>query len=159
MVELRVDASQAEWVRSLAGEETVAGTSPDGWVDFKLPVTNRAAFRSFVLGLLDRAEVMGPPEVRDEIIYWLAALRSGPDQAQAGREPGRPRRRSMSPSDEQLHEHSATPGRSGAAGDREPAQRRRAARTAAGHRAVGGGPGRARPSARPASASASRSVT
>jgi proteasome accessory factor B len=74
VVELRVDASQAEWVRSLAGEETVAGASPDGWVDFKLPVTNRAAFRSFVLGLLDRAEVMGPPEVRDEIVYWLTDL-------------------------------------------------------------------------------------
>ena len=74
VVELRVDASQAEWVRSLAGEETVAGTSPDGGADFKLPVTNRAAFRGFVLGLLDRAEVMGPPEVRDEIVYWLSDL-------------------------------------------------------------------------------------
>ena len=74
VVELRVDASQAEWVRTLAGEETVAATSPDGWADFKLPVTNRAAFRSFVLGLLDRAEVMGPPEVRDEIVYWLKGL-------------------------------------------------------------------------------------
>jgi proteasome accessory factor B len=74
VVELRVDASQAEWVRSLAGEESVAGTSPDGWVDFKLPVTNRAAFRSFVLGMLDRAEVLGPPEVRDEMIDWLRAL-------------------------------------------------------------------------------------
>jgi proteasome accessory factor B len=74
VVELRVDASQAEWVRSLAGEESVAGTGPDGWVDFKLPVTNRAAFRSFVLGLLDRAEVVGPPEVRDEIVDWLTVL-------------------------------------------------------------------------------------
>jgi proteasome accessory factor B len=74
VVELRVDASQAEWVRSLAGEESVAGASLDGWVDFKLPVTNRAALRSFVLGLLDRAEVMGPPEVRDEMVDWLEAL-------------------------------------------------------------------------------------
>ncbi len=80
VVELRVDASQAEWVRSLAGEETVAGTSPDGGADFKLPVTNRAAFRGFVLGLLDRAEVMGPPEVRDEIVYWLSDL-AGPNLA------------------------------------------------------------------------------
>jgi proteasome accessory factor B len=93
VVELRVDPSQAEWVRSLAGEETVAGTTPDGWVDFKLPVTNRAAFRSFVLGLLDRAEVVGPPEVRDEIIFWLTGLA---DQARPdGNRPARP-----SPSDE-----------------------------------------------------------
>ena len=91
VVELRVEASQAEWVRSLAGEETVAGTSPDGWVDFKLPVTNRAAFRGFVLGLLDRAEVMGPPEVRDEVVYWLTDLagQDGPVRRRQGEgEPG-----------------------------------------------------------------------
>jgi proteasome accessory factor B len=88
VVELRVEASQAEWVRSLAGEETVAGTSADGWVDFKLPVTNRGAFRGFVLGLLDRAEVVGPPEVRDEIVYWLTDL-AGQEAAVSWRdEPG-----------------------------------------------------------------------
>jgi proteasome accessory factor B len=89
VVELRVDANQAEWVRSLAGEETVAGTTPDGWVDFKLPVTNRAAFRGFVLGLLDRAEVMGPPEVRDEVIFWLTDLanQARPDGNRPARRP------------------------------------------------------------------------
>jgi len=90
VVELRVDAGHAEWVRSLAGEETVAGQSPDGSVHFKLPVTNREAFRGFVLGLLDRAEVMGPPEVRDEMVYWLAALagQDGPaHQRRFSREP------------------------------------------------------------------------
>ena len=100
MVELRVDANQAEWVRSLAGEETVAGTTPDGWVDFKLPVTNRAAFRGFVLGLLDRAEVMGPPEVRDEVIFWLTDLAN-----QARPDGNRPARRPR-PSDDA---HRSTP--------------------------------------------------
>jgi proteasome accessory factor B len=73
-VDLRVDAGAADWVRMRAGEETVAGTAADGSVHFRLRVTNRAAFRSFVLGLLDHAEVLGPPEVRDEIVYWLDAL-------------------------------------------------------------------------------------
>jgi len=92
VVDLRVDASQAPWVSSLAGGGTVAqpsGDGPvyDGPVYFQLPVTNRAAFRGFVLGLLDHAEVMGPPEVRDEMVYWLESL--------AGREgPIRPHRRS-----------------------------------------------------------------
>jgi proteasome accessory factor B len=90
VVELRVDASQADWVRSLAGEETVAGTGPDGWVDFKLPVTNRAAFRGFVLGLLDRAEVMGPPEVRDEIVYWLSDLAGQEGQGPHRQRPAEP---------------------------------------------------------------------
>jgi predicted DNA-binding transcriptional regulator YafY len=76
VVELRVDASQAPWVRSMAGPDAVAGTGPDGTVCFKLPVTNRAAFRSFVLGLLDHAEVVGPRQVRDEIVEWLSSLAS-----------------------------------------------------------------------------------
>jgi proteasome accessory factor B len=96
VVELRVDASQAGWVRSLAGEESVAGTGPDGWVDFKLPVTNRAALRSFVLGLLDRAEVIGPPEVRDEIIDWLSALAGNSPKA-AHKEGPVPRHAQRSP--------------------------------------------------------------
>ncbi len=62
VVDLRVDASQAPWVSSLAGGGTVAQPGGDGLVYFQLPVTNRAAFRGFVLGLLDHAEVMGPPK-------------------------------------------------------------------------------------------------
>ena len=43
----------------------------DGSVVLELPVTNRDAFRSFVLGFLDHAEVMGPPELRDDMVAWL----------------------------------------------------------------------------------------
>jgi proteasome accessory factor B len=74
LVELRVDATQAEWVRSLAGPGAVTGTGADGATYFKLAVTNRQSFRSFVLGLLDHAEVIGPPEVRHEVVAWLASL-------------------------------------------------------------------------------------
>ena len=83
VVDLRVEAGPAEWVRTLARDETVAETTADGSVYFKLRVTNRAAFRGFVLGLLDHAEVMGPPEVRDEMIYWLVSLagQEGPARA------------------------------------------------------------------------------
>lgn len=74
VVDLRVDGAQADWVRSLAGADAVTGTGPGGETYFRLPITNRHAFRSFVLGLLDHAEVLGPPEMRDEVIDWLRSL-------------------------------------------------------------------------------------
>jgi proteasome accessory factor B len=74
VVDLRVDASQAQWARALAGEGSVAGTSADGTTYLKLRVTNRAALRGFVLGFLDHAEILGPPEVRDEVVQWLCDI-------------------------------------------------------------------------------------
>jgi predicted DNA-binding transcriptional regulator YafY len=43
-----------------------------------LPVTNRAAFRSFVLGFLDHAEILGPTALRDDLVQWLGALAKVP---------------------------------------------------------------------------------
>jgi proteasome accessory factor B len=81
VVDLKVDASQAQWARALAGESSVCATSSDGTTYLKLRVTNRAALRSFVLGFLDHAEVLGPPEVRDEIVEWLCALEARDEPA------------------------------------------------------------------------------
>ena len=36
-----------------------------------LEVTNPAAFRSWVLGFLEHAEVLSPPELRSEMVAWL----------------------------------------------------------------------------------------
>jgi proteasome accessory factor B len=70
-----VDAEQAPWVRAQIGESTDrvedAPEHGEGAVVVRLAVTNRDAFRSFVLGLLDHAEVLGPPELRAEIRTWL----------------------------------------------------------------------------------------
>jgi len=74
VVELQVDASQAGFVRRLAGEEAVYETGPAGEARFRLEVTDRAGFRNFVLGLLDHAEVLSPPQVREEIVNWLKAI-------------------------------------------------------------------------------------
>ena len=46
----------------------------DGSVVVRMAVTNREAFRSFVLGLLDHAEVLAPPELRADMAAWLSAL-------------------------------------------------------------------------------------
>ena len=43
-------------------------------VVLQVAVTNRAAFRSFVLGFLDHAEVLGPPALRADLVDWLRTL-------------------------------------------------------------------------------------
>lgn len=71
---LLVDASQAAWAEVHLGPEVVVERRADGGAVFAVPVTNLDAFRSFVLGFLDHAEVLDPPEVRDHVVAWLEAL-------------------------------------------------------------------------------------
>ena len=72
-----VDASQAAAVVDQVGEAAVKERRDDGGVVVELPVTNTAAFLSFVLGLLDAAEVVGPPELRAEMVAWLGRIAQG----------------------------------------------------------------------------------
>lgn len=45
----------------------------DGSVVLRMPVRRPEGFRSFVLGFLDDAEVLGPEELRDDLKAWLRA--------------------------------------------------------------------------------------
>ncbi|MHB1930229.1 MAG: helix-turn-helix transcriptional regulator, partial [Acidimicrobiales bacterium] len=54
-VALLVDADQAPWAVASAGEEAVAERRGDGAVVVALRVTNRAALRSWAVGVLDHA--------------------------------------------------------------------------------------------------------
>jgi predicted DNA-binding transcriptional regulator YafY len=72
--QLRVDADQAPWVIEQIGDDGAIERLPDGAVVVTMRVTNRAAFRSFALGLLDRAEVLGPPDLRAEMVHWLETV-------------------------------------------------------------------------------------
>jgi predicted DNA-binding transcriptional regulator YafY len=74
---LLVDAGQAGWAIGQVGADAVHERQADGSVLLELPVTNRAALRSFVLGFLDHAEVIGPKDVRDEMIAWLETVAAG----------------------------------------------------------------------------------
>jgi proteasome accessory factor B len=74
---LLVDADQARWARQALGEGAVRSVGRDGSVVFEVGITNRAAFRSFVLGFLDHAEVLGPPELRADLIASLEASEAG----------------------------------------------------------------------------------
>src|SRR5438067_3934040 len=73
-----VSPAQAGWAEADLGAKAVAERRDDGSVVVRMAVTNREAFRSFVLGLLDHAEVLDPPELRADMVAWLAAL-AGPE--------------------------------------------------------------------------------
>ncbi len=69
-----VDADQALHAVHLAGQSTVAERRDDGSVVLALPVSNAVAFRSFVLTFLEHAEVLDPPELREDLVSWLEQI-------------------------------------------------------------------------------------
>lgn len=58
------------------GDQRVAVERPDGSIEFDVPCANLPAFRSWVLGYLEHAEVLGPPEVRQHMVDWLEGVAS-----------------------------------------------------------------------------------
>jgi proteasome accessory factor B len=71
---VRVDADRAGGVGRELGGERVVARHDDGSVDVEVPCANVPAFRSWVLGLLDHAVVLGPPDVRAAVVEWLTAM-------------------------------------------------------------------------------------
>lgn len=69
---VRIDGPQAGWAVQHVGPDHVVQEDSDGSIVVELPVTNRAAFRSFMLSFLEHAEVLEPQELRDELIAWLS---------------------------------------------------------------------------------------
>jgi proteasome accessory factor B len=78
-VRIAVDAGHAQGALAALGSdariESGSGTDADTVVE--VTVTNRPAFRSFVLGFLEHAEILDPPDVRAEMIDWLEAVAAG----------------------------------------------------------------------------------
>ncbi len=71
---VRIDAPQAAWALAHLGEDAVSERHDDGSLSFRFEVRNEDAFRGFVLGLLDRAEVVAPPDFRARMVSWLEAI-------------------------------------------------------------------------------------
>ena len=71
---LLVDAHHVPWVAGHLGEEAIVEERADGAVVVEESVCNRAAFRSFVLTFLEGAEVLGPDDLRREVVEWLEGL-------------------------------------------------------------------------------------
>jgi proteasome accessory factor B len=71
---LLVDADQVTWASQQLGEDAIVEGRPDGAAVFEVSVTNWPAFRTFVLGFLDHAELLGPPELRNDLTGWLEVM-------------------------------------------------------------------------------------
>lgn len=71
---VRVDALLAPTVVAELGESAVSERHEDGSVDVTVACGNRFGFRSWLFAMVDRAEVLGPPAIRDEVMGWLAEL-------------------------------------------------------------------------------------
>jgi proteasome accessory factor B len=71
-----IDGPQAPSARATLGPDAVVEEHHDGSIVVELAVTHDDGFRSFVLGFLDHAEVLGPPELRADVVAWLEAIAS-----------------------------------------------------------------------------------
>jgi predicted DNA-binding transcriptional regulator YafY len=71
--EVHIDALRAAAVERELGSDRVLDRSAGGIV-VRVPASNLPAFRSWVLGLLDHAVVLGPPAVRADIVSWLRVV-------------------------------------------------------------------------------------
>lgn len=74
---VKVDSMRSAAVERELGTDRVVERQPDGSIVVSVPASNVAAFRSWLLGLLDHAVVMEPPEIRNGIIDWLNDVAKG----------------------------------------------------------------------------------
>jgi proteasome accessory factor BC len=78
---IRVDAMEGPRVAEEVGRDKVESRRDDGSVIVCLRVAGFPALRSWILGLLDHAEILEPPEFRTELVTWLTGIAAGADGA------------------------------------------------------------------------------
>jgi predicted DNA-binding transcriptional regulator YafY len=71
---IRVDAGHVVAAERQLGQSVTVEPEPDGSAVFAIPVVNFEAFRTFLFGLLDHAELLDPPRWRDAFVGWLEAV-------------------------------------------------------------------------------------
>jgi proteasome accessory factor C len=71
---IRVDAMEGPRIAEEVGSDKVEIRLEDGSVIVCLRVAGFPALRSWILGLLDHAEVLEPPEFRAELVAWLTGI-------------------------------------------------------------------------------------
>jgi predicted DNA-binding transcriptional regulator YafY len=69
-----VDAERAAMVAGEVGADRVRTTHADGSIEIEVPCANLPAFRSWLLGYLEHAEVLAPDHVRADVIGWLEGM-------------------------------------------------------------------------------------
>jgi len=73
-VRVAVGRRHATWVENFLGAASVVERNDDGSVEVVERVHDPAAFRGFLLTLLDGAEVLSPEWFRRDVVDWLEAL-------------------------------------------------------------------------------------
>ena len=92
VAKLLVDDSHAGSAARQLGPDVVSEPGPDGGVVYFVPVMQPEAFRTFVLGFLEHAEILEPIEWRNELVAWLeqtsGRTRTGSAEVPSGSSPG-----------------------------------------------------------------------
>jgi predicted DNA-binding transcriptional regulator YafY len=68
---VRIDASDVGVVIAQYGDSAIAARHDDGSVDVEIPCSNVRNFVHWLLGFVERAEVIEPPALRDVVVEWL----------------------------------------------------------------------------------------
>ena len=74
---VRLDRRIAPGVVRELGEDAIVAKRSDGSVDVEVPCGNRVAFRSWLYAMVDRAQVVSPDSLRNEIMNDLTRLAGG----------------------------------------------------------------------------------
>ncbi|NBO83927.1 MAG: WYL domain-containing protein, partial [Actinobacteria bacterium] len=72
-----VDSTLVRNVTREFGREAVVRENPDGSAVFEVPCSNNYAFRLWLFAMMDKAVVLEPQEVRDNVVRWLDELTEG----------------------------------------------------------------------------------
>ena len=78
---VRIGAGHAVATERELGSDRVVVRHDDGSIEVLVPSTNLDAFRSWVIGLVDQAVVIGPPEVRAAVVDWLQSVVEAGDRS------------------------------------------------------------------------------
>ena len=71
---VHVAAVRSQRVENEMGAANVEERHSDGSIIVRVPCANASAFRSWLFGLADHAEVLSPPEVRANAVHWLQQM-------------------------------------------------------------------------------------
>jgi proteasome accessory factor B len=69
-----IDAARAASVRRELGDDRVVAHHDDGSIEIDVPCAHLPAFRSWLFGYVEHAEVLAPEHVRAEVIGWLEGM-------------------------------------------------------------------------------------
>lgn len=73
VAQIDVTAEMADWALAQTGQGLRHERRPDGSLWLEVSVANPAALGDFVLGLLEHAELLGPPDLRESLLERLRA--------------------------------------------------------------------------------------